>query len=215
MPRKFKPRSRLSGVRDAKLIVIASEGVKTEKQYFEGLASRYINSRVKVYVLEREDVMASSPERVIRELDSFEDEYPNLESDDEFWLVIDVDRWGDAKLAEIAQKCQQKNYNLAVSNPCFELWLLLHLRSLDEYSQETLNEFLENPRIGRERKRLGMELLKILGKYNKSNLNVDQFLPFVKQAIQRARELDTCPSDRWPNDLGSRVYLLAEKIIAR
>jgi len=197
------------------LIVIASEGAHTEPQYFRALASHYTNSKVKVYPLEREDVTASSPERVIWELDGFIDEYPDLKSDDEFWLVIDVDRWGDAKLAEIAQECHQKGYELAVSNPCFELWLLLHLRPLDEYSQETLNEFLENPRVGRERKRLGMELLNILGEYNKSNLDVDQFLPSVEQAIQRARDLDTRPNDRWPNDLGSRVYLLAEKIIAR
>ena len=215
MPRKFKPRSRLSGVRDAKLIIIASEGVLTEPQYFRALASRFTNSKVKVYPLEREDVTASSPERVISELDSFKDVYPDLNSDDEFWLVIDVDHWGDTKLTKIAQECNQKGYTLAVSNPCFELWLLLHIKFLDEYSPDTLAAFLENPRVTRNRTRLDRELLDQLGEYNKSNLNVDQFLPFVEQAIQRARDLDIRPNDRWPNDLGSRVYLLAEKIIAR
>lgn len=129
------------------------------------------------------------------------------------WLVIDVDRWGDAKLAEIAQECHQKNYKLAVSNPCFELWLLLHLKSLNEYSEDVLEEFRENPKITQNRSRLDIELLEILGEYNKSNLVEKHFLPFVEQAIQRARDLDVNPSARWPNDLGSRVYLLAEKII--
>ncbi|MEA3351142.1 MAG: RloB family protein [Chloroflexota bacterium] len=212
MPRRFKPRQRLSGVRDAKLIIIASEGVKTEPKYFRCLASQYINSKIKVYHLERDDVTASSPKKIIRSLDKFRDDYSDLEDKDEFWLVIDVDRWRDAKLSEIAQKCHQKNYRLAVSNPCFELWLLLHLKSLDEYSEDVLEEFRQNLKDG-YRTRLGKELVEILGEYNKSNLNPDQFLPFVEQAIQRARRLDINPNERWPNDLGSRVYLLAEKII--
>ncbi len=33
--RRFKTRDRMSGNRDAKLIVIATEGEKTEKKYFE------------------------------------------------------------------------------------------------------------------------------------------------------------------------------------
>ena len=101
--------------------------------------------------------------------------------------MLDVDRWGDAKLSEIGRLCHQKGYALAVSNPCFELWLLLHLRSLDEYPPETLDEFRENPRIGANRRRLDMELIEILGEYNKSNINIQHFLPHVEDAIGRAK----------------------------
>ncbi len=208
MSRKFRSRQRLSGVRDAKLIIIASEGAKTEPQYFRGLAARYQNPKVKVYQL---TPTASAPRCVFEELDRFKGSY-NWEEGDEFWLVIDVDRWGDAQLSEIGQLCQQKEYALAVSNPCFELWLLLHLRSLDQYSPETLAEFRANPKITANRTRLEMELLEILGEYNKSNLKLQHFLPYIEAAISRARELDNL-DHRWPNDLGSRVYLLAEKII--
>ncbi len=211
MPRKFKPRQRLSGVRDAKLIIIASEGAQTEPKYFRELASQYINSKVKVYVLEREDASASSPGHVFEELDKFKTEY-NWEDNDEFWLVLDVDRWGDAKLAEVGRLCHQKGYMLAVSNPCFELWLLLHLRSLNAYPPETLAEFRANPRIGVGRRRLDVELITILGEYNKSNLKTQHFLPHIEDAIGRAKELDNL-DHRWPDDLGSRVYLLAEEII--
>lgn len=205
MSRKFKPRQRLSGVRDARLIVIASEGANTEPQYFRGLAAKYQNSKVKIHLLERENPGESSPKHVLETLDDFQGKY-DWENGDEFWLVIDVDRWGDAKLAEIAQVSVQKDYNLAVSNPCFELWLLLHLKSLDDYTSETLTEFKVNARINANRNRLEAELLEILGEYNKKNLNPGRFLPHIEVAVERARKLDN-PELRWPNDLGSRVFI--------
>jgi hypothetical protein len=55
--------------------------------------------------------------------------------------------------------------------------------------------------------------LNILGAYNKSKPNTSQFLPNVRLAIIRAIELDTHPEHRWPNDLGSRVYLLVNQIL--
>ena len=81
MSREFKPRQRLSGVRDAKLIIIASEGVKTEPKYFRELASRYVNPKVKVYLLEREDVSTSSPGHVFEELNKFKTQYDLEDSD--------------------------------------------------------------------------------------------------------------------------------------
>jgi hypothetical protein len=35
----------------------------------------------------------------------------------------------------------------------------------------------------------------------------------VKQAIERAKQVDTNPKQRWSNGLGTRVYQLVEKII--
>lgn len=211
--RFFKTRNRMSGNRDAKLIIIATEGARTEKTYFEEMVSQkyYYNSRVKIHVLERNDITASSPEHILEEMSKFDREFM-LENNDEFWLVIDVDRWGDSKLSQVASQCIQKDYQLAVSNPCFEIWLLLHLRSLDEYSEDELDEFRENKKKG-NRTRIDSELLSILGEFNKSNLNVEHFLPAVHSAVQRARALDMNNGQRWPNDLGSRVYLLAEKVL--
>ncbi|WP_069472057.1 RloB family protein [Candidatus Marithrix sp. Canyon 246] len=104
-------------------------------------------------------------------------------------------------------------YFLALSNPCFELWLLLHIKSLEEYPDNALDEFLENKKVSSSRTRLEAELINLLNSYNKSNLDTAQFLPFVKQAIERAKKLDTNPKQRWSNGLGTRVYQLVEKII--
>lgn len=217
MPKKreFLSRERKSGTRDPKLIIIATEGTHTEPAYFKDMASSkyFYNSHIHVEVLEREGTK-SAPEYVIAALNQFSDRHQYEEGLDELWLVVDTDDWGSEKIADIAAQCKQKGYEMAVSNPCFELWLLLHVASLNEYSDETLDEFRENRRTG-NRTRLERELVMLLGEFSKSSLETEHFLPHVEVAIARALELDEHPEHRWPNDLGSRVYLLAKKIMDR
>jgi len=117
--RDFK---RKSGFRDSRLIVIAAEGEETEKRYFEGIKARYDNPRIHVEVLERLD-SASDPAKVIKALDQFRSDYKLRKGHDQLWLVIDVDRWGNQKLSLVSQQCIQKCYQLAVSNPSFEIWI--------------------------------------------------------------------------------------------
>src|SRR5690606_25034532 len=106
-----------------------------------------------------------------------------------------------------------KKYLFAVSNPCFEIWLLLHIKSIDEYTSEQLKELTENRKLN-GRTRIEKEIIDICGTYNKSNLNSVDFLPYVETAIERARVMDVNPNHRWTNHIGTRVYLLAESIIS-
>lgn len=46
-------RERHEAYRDARLVVIASEGKDTEKIYFRALAKKYANPRVHVHILNR------------------------------------------------------------------------------------------------------------------------------------------------------------------
>lgn len=49
---------------------------------------------------------------------------------DEFWCVFDVE-WprNHPGLKSAIERARQNDIRLAVSNPCFELWLILHLQS--------------------------------------------------------------------------------------
>lgn len=212
--RRFIPKTRKSSFRSAKLIIIASEGTKTEKKYFSDLAGAYAAPNVHVEVLDRLEE-GSDPETVIKALDSFRSQYSLRLGYDELWLVIDVDRWLARQLSDVGSLCVQKRYGYAVSNPCFEIWILLHLRSLDEFPEQTLQEFRENKRPDpkHSRTRLELELVNLLGSYNKANPDTANFLANVEIAINRAKELDVNPEHRWTNDLGTRVYLIAEKIV--
>src|SRR4030042_599106 len=207
-------RSRLSGNRTSKLIIIAAEGTKTEKIYFEDMASAeyYRNQGVHIEILER-DTKASSPKHILSCIDGFKKKYGlQLNKDDELWMVIDKDKWTLGELSLVASECKKKCYLLAVSNPCFEFWLLLHVKSLDDYSNSEKAAIAKNTHVSSKKTFLEKELTKVLGSYNKGNPDTSKFLPVVDVAISRAKVLDTKPTDRWPNGLGTRVYRLAISI---
>jgi hypothetical protein len=199
MPLIRKPFKRTKGYRDARLIVIATEGEDTEQIYFNGVKAAFRKPSVQVEVLER-TTGGNSPIHVQRELDGFKKAY-HLVAGDELWMVVDRDRWPEQHLSKVAQQCSQKGYFLAVSVPCFETWLLLHIADV---RQEDM--------VGLNCEQIGSKIRELLGSYNKSNPDLAAFIPNVNKAIERARRLDSNPADRWPQYPGSRVYLLAEKI---
>jgi hypothetical protein len=209
--RNFPARKRAYHFRDPKLIIIASEGTKTEKKYFEDLAYDHFRSpKVYVEVIDRES-QGSSPSQVLEDLSEIESKF-SFGHDDQLWLVIDRDRWKTKDISAVAAQCLQKCFFLAVSNPCFELWLLLHVKTITDYAPEEIIELTKNARHGSDKTRLEQELTSIIGYYNKSNLDTSIFFPHIDHAITQARVLDTEPGTRWPNTLGSGVYLLVESI---
>jgi hypothetical protein len=105
---------------------------------------------------------------------------------------------------------------MALSNPNFELWLLLHLKDLADYSQEQLDDILNNKKINASKNILELELSSLLEGYNKSKYAVEKFLPFIQTAIERAQAFDINPEDRWiEGKLGTRMYRLAESILGK
>ena len=86
--RKKRPIDRNSKcLRDTQLLIIATEGRSTEKQYF----TRFQNTRVQIKILSTGKDNKSAPEYVLQKLKDFRQQY-QLESNDELWLMIDVER---------------------------------------------------------------------------------------------------------------------------
>lgn len=141
--RKRKDFVRLEGVRSARLVVIASEGRCTESIYFSAVKDKLCAPNVHVEILSRNS-NESSPESVHAQIVEFMRQY-NIEDDDELWLVIDRDRWHERMLSQVAQLCSQNPHlNFCLSNPCFELWLLLHIEDIREYDEATFHELALN-----------------------------------------------------------------------
>ena len=211
MGRVRRPFKRPSGKRDASLIVIATEGRKTEPQYFKGIKEKYRNKKIHIEIIEK-DTNARSPKRVLEFLNEFKKKYL-LEHDDELWMVIDLDDWEDQNLSDCNSKCKQKGYYIAVSNPCFEIWLLLHIKDIDKYDKDEKLELLKNNKDGHQKRKIDREIINILGEYNKSNIPVEKFITNnkIEIAIEHAKQLDN-PDEDWPNSLGTKVFLLIEKL---
>lgn len=180
-------------VRDAKLFIIATEGEKTERQYFD----IFENPKIRVVVIPSQGGK-SAPKYVLERLDSIKNIYDFGEGD-ELWLMIDTDRWGAAALSEVCQGALQKSFQLAVSNRCFELWLYLHF-----------NDVAGSTYTCRELEKL---LRQHLGSYNKSNLNTEVFKPNIQNAIKRAKSLHTNRRERWSLSIGTHIYKVVEKLI--
>ena len=211
-------RERREAFRDARLIVIASEGKDTERIYFKALAKEYTNPRVHVHILERseDERNNSSPEHVLKQLNNYKNQY-ELEADDELWLVVDKDRWTDAMLSRVATECTQEfSMHMALSNPCFELWLLLHLEDIASLTPEEQKLWMENRRKSKNADPyLKVRLRQKMGAYHESSYDALTLIAHVEDAIERARALDKNPTDRWPQTIGTRVYQLAGSVMNR
>ena len=211
-------RERREAFRDARLIVIASEGKDTERIYFKALAKEYTNPRVHVHILERsvDEQNNSSPEHVLKQLNDYKSQY-ELEADDELWLVVDKDRWTEAMLSHVATECSQEvAMYMALSNPCFELWLLLHVEDVTLLTPEEQKLWIENRRKSKNTDTfLKARLRQNMGSYHESSYDAQSLIAHVENAIERARALDKSPNDRWPQTLGTRVYLLAKSVMNR
>lgn len=195
--RRKRPLNRsIPHLRDTRLIVIATEGALTEKQYFE--SSMFHHRRVQVKVIPTTEGQ-SAPNHVYNRLKQFAAE-TDLQPDDQLWLVIDKDRWTDRMLSEICSKSLRRKHRIhpAVSNPSFEMWLYLHIDEWNEGNVPSQN--------------VESALRTRLGSYNKSNLDIDMFKNGVSDAISRAQQMDPYPSNWWPSNPGTHVFRVVEVI---
>ncbi|WUH92362.1 RloB family protein [Streptomyces sp. NBC_00433] len=103
-----------------------AEGEKTEPQYFEGLAAHLNAQAVQVLSL-RSIGLGRDPLRVVEEaLSRRKTEESNGDPYDSVWCVVDVDQ--HATLENACLRAKRSDLDVAVSSPCFEVWLLWHFQ---------------------------------------------------------------------------------------
>ena len=217
-----------------KLYIIAAEGDKKEPNYFDALTIKYEQdfrlSNIHVEFIDREKEKAgnSSPNSVHETLLEFYEELEKqygLQEYDELWMIIDTDDYNNRKIAilKILEKCNENPiYKLCISNPCFEIWLILHFFDLETSLQDcipgnpevsSLKDYIKNQYI---KKRPG--ICKKLWNMIHQSLNQPsnaKIIEYIPQAISRAKIIGEChPNDPgYPeNKIGTEVYKLLEKL---
>ena len=116
-PQRLARKSMTGKLRDAKLVVIATEDTYAGKQYFE--SKLFQSNRIKIEVIptpnaeDEKDKTKSSPRAVENRLRNYIDKYELLE-DDILCIMIDRDHWEDRTLSEISQKTFRKK-NIVIS----------------------------------------------------------------------------------------------------
>jgi hypothetical protein len=175
---------------------VATEGSVTEPAYFNRLNN--ITTSVEVRLLKRKE--AKVPTGVLKTIKNYI-AASDMRKGDEAWLVIDKDQWKDEQIAELHRWSQEDpKYGLALSNPKFEYWLLLHF---DDGSDVT------SARICDDR------LRHHLPHYDKSLGVLKITTDMINSAIQRAKRRNDPPCIDWPRTCGSTtVHILVEHILS-
>lgn len=113
--------SRSRRARQKRYLVVCG-GAETEKQYFNHLKSMY-------NVMIEYQNWNNSPAQLANHAVALKDEAEKDDSADAYekiWVVVDVDNYHDH--AEAQKICRGAGIELIISNPCFEAWLLDHVR---------------------------------------------------------------------------------------
>ena len=190
-----KPRAR---------ILIVCEGAKTEPNYFDFLKKQLGLSAIEVEVCGKEcgsaaisvvkfakdkiDTVPFSPKR---------DEY------DEVWCISDVEApIQDPTLDDAIRMAKSSGITIALSNPCFEYWYILHYRKTSPYMNKN------------------KEVIKILKKYYPNyDKGSDDILAVIyhktTEAINNAAEISV--EKIWGTDLrkcnpSTDVYRIVERL---
>ncbi|WP_316959620.1 RloB family protein [Streptomyces sp. TRM68367] len=151
------------------LVVCGSK--ETERQYLQGLREHLRNPAVSVVVRGK----ACSPAQLV----AYARRQRNIGKGDfdEVWCVFDVDQFVD--VAEAAVAARRAGIRVAVSNPCFELWLLLHFAPQTAY----VPTYRKLPPL----------LQKHVPGYDRTRLDFAVYRDGRAGAVQRARKLDPTP----------------------
>jgi hypothetical protein len=120
----------------------------------------------------------------------------NVAKSDRVWLVLDTDRWGKT-LHDLAKECETQGWGLALSNPCFEVWLILHVADIQNVAANSCQQFKrEIP-------------LKIQGGYE---VKVFTQKNFVEKAMERAAAIDLVDGV-FPDSKTTKIHKVVRELL--
>lgn len=186
--------------REAKKIHIFCEGRRTEHDYFSYFVE--MDSRINIMVQQMAEDDDTTPTGVFQKAEDFFSEN-ELEDIDEVWLVFDRDYdtldSRKPQIEEIRAACiSRSNWNIALSNPCFEVWLYFHF-------QDKAPDF-EGLDVSTNWKRHLAETVK--GGFDRRKHPI-----LIKTAIENSKFVHSTDANNEPLICSTEVFLLAESII--
>lgn len=197
---------------------------------FISVAEDAVRTKPKKRTQEQQSMLSKvRPKQLVERIEQFKEEKEtqyqfSLYPEDEFWIVTDVDNnWSDDYInpkeekryreewQEAKEMCESKGYGYAISNPFFEVWLLLHHDDpRDEDKVFAVTEAHPYQKTSHFRDRLCELGAALKGKKHIQPLHYDESK--IEKAIERAKVLHI-DKDPYPLYFATTVYLLLEKII--
>ncbi|GAA0898598.1 RloB family protein [Virgisporangium aurantiacum] len=188
--RRNPPTRRRGDLPTKHTVLVYCGGLRTEPEYFDGLKLENRSSAVSVRIVAE----GADPERLVRRAAGHRNRQPGVF--DEVWCVTDVDQFDLTRAVALARK---ERVSLAVSNPCFELWLLLHHADCTAHCTGYDD--------------VATRLKKYVRDYDKCRLNFAAYRDKIDDAVERARKLDPDGTAFTANP-STNVWQLVERIRA-
>ena len=183
-----------------KTFLLSCEGAVTERQYFSVFKD---HKGIKIRSLgPKKGKGGNSPVQVLDRMEKAIKKH-SLKTRDEAWIVIDTDQWTDDQFGNIQKWATQDasgiHRDVAISNPNFEYWLLLHF---------------EDVKGGEAAEKCADQLKKLFPGYEKKIDTRKITVEMIKTAVDRAKARDESYCKHHPDAVGcTNVYKLVESIL--
>lgn len=221
----------------SKIIFLSCEGSVTEEEYIEILSQIYDGVKNRVHLIsvaedeihtrpskrtrEQNQVLGKSkPWQLVDRIDKFKIEKESIYEfskypEDEFWIISDIDDNLDNHKIEFQSainECDEKGYRYAISNPFFEIWLLLHHdQVIEEDRKYAVTEGHTYEATAHFRIRLAEQNAPLK---EQKHLQLEHYSDEkVRMAVQRAKALVNGKDEKIPSEYGTYVYKIVEEIL--
>lgn len=177
-------------------IYVFCEGKNTEPEYFKAYEKYVSHSRLELCNQEVHGVPVTLYEHAKRKKDVVSSRSYQRENGekDQVWIVFDRDEHPNVQL--VLNNCRREGIGAAFSNPCFEVWLILHKENYDkDEHRHATQEKCERTCSGYNRNSRKMP-------------KMSELMPLVEEAEARAISLE----ERRKEDHGTAPLTTAYKL---
>lgn len=197
------------------VILIVTEGEKSEPKYFAHFRTRQSNVEIRVVPNTRNGGKTDYASLIRRAVKIGREDGLSQSLGDSIWIVADGDvnyqtndavSRKNAALSEARQKAAKEALSLILSNPCFEVWYLLHLR----YTTAHLPDY---DAVKKALEQAGVR------DYEKQDDLYERLASHTSEAVERAKRLERHHTENgFSLPLGvdanpfTEVYRLVEKL---
>lgn len=168
-----------------KVILIVTEGSRTEPKYFTHFRTRHTNIDIQV-VGSRSSGGETDYMSLLRKAQEYQKKNQlSYANGDSVWVVADGDvnynnpdpvGSKNQQLSRVRKLAERSDIQVAISNPCFEYWYLLHFR----YTTKYLRDYNATKN----------ELETFLPEYEKADDVFEKLVPMMEQAVQSAKRAE-------------------------
>ena len=132
---------------------------------------------------------------------------------DIFAAIIDRDLHSHSRgmMEECIRDCEKKGYNLYITNPCFEFWLLMHKSDIRREYGDCLEEIKANRKISNKHTYVSA-LLSEKAHHGKKRIGFEHnYLPNVDYAMEQSKSFET-DKHKLVDNIGSNLAELIENM---